>query len=315
MGEDRKLKVGWILVGPRSVPSARIEGYNLHNWLNANGHESHILYSPREFNARIDVMPPFLHKVDTVIFQKVYAGLVSTLMRLYKAKGMQVVYYITDLLMEMGEAIQLADKVIMSSNYMKSMIKLGFSDRIFILKDSYESPIDFYKTDYETKKLTALWFGSLAHFDYPNSLRPLIEGEGYQYITISGRNDKDKLQPNKEWKEEEIHEDIKRADVVIMPSVLDEFSKCKDENRLVQSMVIGLPCIVSPIPAYVDLFNKYTKKPFIIATNEEEWKESLRLFKDKELRESTGKWARECVKDDYHIDKIGMQLVEILKKG
>jgi len=299
--------VGWILVGPRHVPSARIEGYNLHDWLNANGHESTIIHAPPFFSQELSIIPQLFKKYDIIVFQKVFAGIADQAMRWYKHNNIVTIFYITDLVMGIDGAVYFSDKTIMSSSFMANCVMEKHKKRVVLLKDAYESPKDFYKTDYKSDKLKVLWFGTARVLKWVEMFRKTIEDEGCEFITICEGD-----RATKRWNEKEIHNDIKNADVVFIPSPLDGFEKCKDENKLVQAMVIGLPVIAYQVPAYMELYNRFNPHPFCIAATPEDVVMNIRLLKDWELRKEIGQWARECVKDDYHIDSIGKKFLDIL---
>lgn len=304
------LKIGWLLVGPRSIPSARIEGYNLHNWLNANGQESSIIYAPYSFNQSLPLIPPLTKKYDVVVFQKVFAGMADQAMLYYKMQGVKIIYYVTDLVQGMDSTIFYSDRTIMSAPYTFNFIMQKHRNKIVILKDAYESPKDFHKTKYETDEIKVLWFGTNRIFDYVEKIATLIESYGFRVVMIS-----DHPKADKQWKEKEIHKEIKDSDIVILPSPLDQFAMCKDENRLVQSMVIGIPCVASPIPAYVDLYDKFDPHPFILTDNSEKsWLDCVAALEDPMIRKNLGEYGRKCVIEDYNIDNIGQQFLEILKK-
>jgi len=310
------VNIGWILCGPRDIPSARIEGYNLHKWLNCHDHNSKLLYTPSAFTHGLDEFP-LLKGIDIIIFQKVFQGNTPYVVNICKESGIKVVYYITDWISGFDFICQSADLIIISSDFMKSSMKKEYQNKIVILKDAYETPKDLYKHDYSTDKVKVTWYGREYGYEVSQNLRPLMEDLGYGYKTISNH-----LKSDKQWGEETIAQDLINSDIVVLPYNIDLISnKCKDENKLVQAMVLGLPCIVSALPSYVELHEKYVSyysegiinsEPFFIANNLEGWKNSLVSLGPKETRKMVGESARECVKDAYNIDTIGTQLVSLL---
>lgn len=303
------MNVGWILCGPRTVPSARIEGYRLHEWLTQNGHNSHLLYTPSKFTHSLNILPG-LPNVDVVIFQKVFTEMATYALNLYRQKSIKSVYYVTDLLLGFEYMFESVDRIILSTMLLKKLAGPRYESKIRILKDSYETPRELYKTDYKTDKLRVTWFGMPYNFERSESFRPMIESLGCIYTTIT-----DHPKATKQWSEDTIAQDLLDSDVIIIPPDLALHSNLyKDENKLVQSMVLGLPCIVSAVPAYVELWKlKYKDvEPFIIV-EDNTWEEKIKFLMDENNRRTMGEYARKCVVDEYHIDTIGKKFVEIVE--
>ncbi len=51
------------------------------------------------------------------------------------------------------------------------------------------------------------------------------------------------------WQPDVLHAALARADVVIAPNSLDEFSVCKSANRTVMALLAGAPVVATPAPA------------------------------------------------------------------
>ncbi len=220
------LRVGWILTGPRTVPSARIEGYNLHTWLNKNGHTSYLLYTPPIFTHGLNTLPP-LPDVDIIIFQKVFKDMVYYALPIYKKKGIKIVYYVTDFLPGFEYMFENSDRVIVSSTLLKESAGEKYANKISMLKDAYETPKELCKTNYETDQINVAWFGMSYNFERAESFRPLIESLGYKFITIT-----DHPKANKQWSEETIAQDLIDSDIVIIPpDITIKQNLYKDENK------------------------------------------------------------------------------------
>lgn len=52
-----------------------------------------------------------------------------------------------------------------------------------------------------------------------------------------------------EWTPEALHTALRKADVVIVPSALDEFARCKSANRTLLALHAGVPVVATPTPA------------------------------------------------------------------
>lgn len=301
-------QIGWILCGNEITPSARIEGINLHNWLISKGKNSKTLTIPNSFRHFVTASNEEINTTikggfDCIIFQKVCMGDAIPMAQKFRACNIRTIWSISDLL-EVGFIFgKVAGRVVTTNNYLKSKFPEDMQNIITIIKDAYETPRELCKTDYKQKsdKLSVLWFGSASHYEFASKFRSLLTSLGMEYTMISSPD----AHPDKVWSLESIPNDIMNADIVIIPSSLDEFEKCKDENRAVQCMVLGTPVITDPIPSYLSLIrdgeNGY------IANNQAEWVIKLMQFRDEATRERIGRQGRLDVIDAYNIDTIGEQ--------
>ena len=295
------MKVGWVLIGDINTPSSRIMGINANNWLQNSGVVSHILDGYM-----------MAYDYDTIIFQKIYYPEVQELAKDLKLRGKEIIYIIDDLYPEGIPIAQIADKVVCGSEYIKSWIRPYTQAKLFTIDDAYETPREFCKTEYTNSEMPVVsWFGTLLHFQQAEELRPLIESLGFKYVTISACPD-----ATKQWNLDTIWNELIESDIIVIPYLgeLPPFELAKGNNRCSQAMVLGLPVIASPIPAYLSIVRQ-GKNGFITRTNTlEEWEIYLKLLKNWRLRKVIGKQAREDVIDRYNIDQIGIEWIKILEE-
>jgi len=296
-------KVGWIPIGDRNTPSTRIMCLNVSDWMNKNGIESDIIGSDL---TRLGL-------VDTVIFQKIFDGPYQELAKDMKKRGKEVIYIIDDLYPEGIPMAKIADKVVCGSEYIKNWISKYTDAKLYVINDAYETPRDFFKPVHprnEAHPLRAVWIGTLLHFPQAEELRPVIEGEGYEYVTISATP-----QATKRWSLETVWTDWIDSDIMVIPYLgrLPDYEMAKGNNRLTQSMVLGVPVITSPIPAYIPIIRQ-GKNGFICFNNtKEEFALYLRMLKNHDLRIKMSHQARKDVIDAYSIDAVGNKWKEILE--
>ena len=293
------MKIGWILIGDRNTPSSRIMGYNVHDWMLQNGIDSKILGPIYNFT-----------DIDTIIFQKIFSS--GAIYTANKYKGTkEIIYIIDDLYNEGVPMAQIADKVVCGSEYIKDWIRPYTKAKLYTINDAYETPREFCKTKYTNSEMPVVsWFGTLLHFQQAEEVRPLIESLGFKYVTISACKE-----ATKQWSLDTIWQDLIDSDIIAIPYLgeLPPFELAKGANRVTQSMVLGLPIIASPIPAYLSIVRQ-GKNGFITRTNTlEEWEIYLKLLKNWRLREIIGKTAREDVIDKYSTETIGNKWKEILQ--
>jgi GT2 family glycosyltransferase len=128
-------------------------------------------------------------------------------------------------------------------------------------------------------------------------LRPIINKLGMSLITISEWEDSDIKWNRNTWLNE-----LKKADIIILPT---DFEKrpCKSNNRLTQYMSLGKPVIVSPLPAYLRIIEKYPNC-CLIATTKEEWEERLQQLRDNENLRNTLSQNGLIASKEFSLDEI-----------
>jgi len=148
------------------------------------------------------------------------------------------------------------------------------------------------------------WYGYSGNKSLVDELRPLFEELDCKLITISDK-DCDVIWNNDTWLEE-----LKKADVIVIPCNY-QLQSCKSNNRLTQAMSLGKPCIVSPLPAYIKIIDKYPVCALVAATKDD-WKRHIEYLKNLENRQKISKIALEASKE-YSIDVIAKKWLEQFK--
>lgn len=295
------MKINWILIGDRNTPSSRIMGYNIHKWFLNNGIYSYI---------QADNEPIICDDLDILIIQKRFDNYALSSASRFKGKK-QIIYIIDDIYPEGLPIAQIADKVICGSEYIKNWIKQFTSAKLYVIDDAYETPREYHKLTYNLNEPPiAIWIGTLLHFSQAEQVRKLIEDIGYKYITVSATPQATKL-----WDLNSVWNEWANADIMVIPFLgeLPPYELAKGNNRVTQSMILGVPVIASPIPAYLSIIRQ-GKNGFVTRSNtRKEWEIYLKLLKNWKLREVIGRQARQDVIDHYGIDAIGNKWLEILK--
>jgi GT2 family glycosyltransferase len=147
------------------------------------------------------------------------------------------------------------------------------------------------------------WEGYGGSKHLAEELRPLIESLDCTLITISEWKDSNIIWNRLTWLQE-----LKKADAIIIPCNYIEQS-AKSNNRLTQSMSLGKPCIVNPLPAYLRIIEKYPGCA-LVATTQEEWKQHIEYLKDPIHRQEISKIALEASKE-YSLGEITKKWVSL----
>jgi hypothetical protein len=115
-----------------------------------------------------------------------------------------------------------------------------------------EEPYEFSRNPREkvatSGKLKAVWFGYAANWAPLVPWKTILESEyadQIQLITCSDHPD-----ANYNWSPERQKQLMLEADFVILPTASTDVFKVKSPNRLIQSMAVGLPVIVGPLPSF-----------------------------------------------------------------
>lgn len=145
--------------------------------------------------------------------------------------------------------------------------------------------------------------GNIANGDF---LIPILQALDLEYVTMS------------EWPEHQVRwapatwlQELSTADIVVCPQRV-ALQPAKSANRATQAMALGLPVVVSPLPAYREAI-RHGETGFICDTPEE-WRVTLeRLKHDPDLRRSVGSRARESVKESYSISTVGAKWKGLLQ--
>lgn len=108
------------------------------------------------------------------------------------------------------------------------------------------------------------------------------------------------------WKNEVFPYIFKHHDLCIIPISVNPFTICKTSNRLVLSLLLGVPVIADQIPSYEEFDN------FVLFGD---WKNSLSVYaQNKELRHKHVARAREYILTNYNKDRVISQWSSLFQK-
>lgn len=316
------MKVGWFSSDDiETGNSGRNIVFPVHDWLLKEGIESTVLFAPIGGLPGIpkakNLTQAILSKRFThLVFQKLCLGYTPTYLKLAKMNGIITVYTIDDYLVGNPdhEMIAEADILIANSKFMREYIQTKYHKKVSQIPCAYNIDRNFCKTDYHTDKFTAFWHGSVGNIQQGLEFKQMMQIFSYNFELIAPQSTMGDL-ATIPWRRD-YHKDLLNADVIVLPCLhpMRMVERAKGEGRPLQSMILGIPTVVSPFPDYTKLITNgvdgiicYTSTPY-------EFLVCLEYLQDEKVREAIGKAGRKRVIDEYHIDSIGKRWLEALEQ-
>lgn len=150
------------------------------------------------------------------------------------------------------------------------------------------------------------WTGSHSTLFYLDELIPVLqelqEEIPFTFLVIANKDPQLPLKNYRfiAWNEANEIPDLLQMDIGVMPLTADKWSEGKCGFKLIQYLSLGIPAIASPVGVnskiVVDNQNGF------IATNRQEWKDSIRkLIQDVSLRKTMGEAGRKKIIAEYSI--------------
>ena len=157
-------------------------------------------------------------------------------------------------------------------------------------------------------KLRVVYMGTGGNRHLAEDIAPIILKLGMQPVIISEWDPGDI--PGVEyikWTRETWWKDLTSCDIAIAPQ--DPRAYSKSSIKLVQYMRAGLPCIASPMPAYLEIDNAYS---VYFANTPEEWEKYLKFVRDYSVvRKDMSDWGRKRA-EDYSPKAIAEKWKEVI---
>jgi hypothetical protein len=99
-----------------------------------------------------------------------------------------------------------------------------------------------------------------------------------------------------EWRLDTFAEIFRQQDVCIIPLALNPFTACKTNNRLVLSLLLGVPVVADPIPSYEEF------RDFVLFSD---WTNSLRTYAtNRELRRRHVRAGQRYIQSTYNRNRV-----------
>src|SRR3990167_10398764 len=95
------------------------------------------------------------------------------------------------------------------------------------------------------------------------------------------------------------------ADIMLLPRNDSYFNRCKSNLKFLEAAMLEIPCVAQSFSAKDSPYDKdINGENGLLAENEDEFrKQTELLIRDKSLRRTVGKKAKEYVVENYRIEK------------
>jgi hypothetical protein len=108
-----------------------------------------------------------------------------------------------------------------------------------------------------------------------------------------------------EWSEDVFRRMFKCQDVCVIPVSANPFTVCKSNNRLVLSLLMGIPVIADVIPSYEEFQN------FVLFSD---WENSLLEYSDHALRRRHVSQAQRYIRSKYNRKRVVLQWSAVIER-
>ncbi len=107
------------------------------------------------------------------------------------------------------------------------------------------------------------------------------------------------------YKADKIDEQLQQFDMVVIPQEQNEKTLVKTHCRMLKALYLGLPCMVSDMPVYIELAKQLNFPENFIVSNPDEWNQKIKDFKAGKLKFNFNfEKAREIIIQNYGAEAI-----------
>lgn len=290
------MKVAWITNSGKGGGSARIAIYTVSQELEKRDISSKIILKTPDLSLSM-IAQDTLEEFDVFVLHNQFGEDAKNLVNNLHLIGKEAILIVSDL-HDISQVMMANPWILTGSEYFSHLIRDNYPNTVVrVVKDAWENPHNVVKANYAPKSssnLTAVWFGSANdNFTFATQvIAPLLEKANCKCVFITAHIMADIL-----YDHERICEDIVKHDICVIPSRMQELHRCKGQNRLIQSMVLGMPTICSPVPDYMPIAKTYLNS--YVAYTEEDWVQYTTLLQDEATRERIGIRARQDVLEPH----------------
>ncbi len=189
-----------------------------------------------------------------------------------------------------NELIKKSDMVFVSSLFLKKKLKKLNTNIIFL-----DAPLDITNLNISLAKFNLKnpkigWFGNIMNL-------PALKKTGIKEVTTITKGG------DIEWSQDTIDEKIKKFDLIVLPQDKSMYGLAKGNNRMLKSIYLGVPCLISDLDAYVSLARLLDYPRKFVVKDGESWKEKIKEIKSGKIKfDFDFGAARKKILDHYSVE-------------
>lgn len=241
------------------------------SYLSRKGHNISLV---NIFNWQNWINNPMFYNADSYVIGKAFINLSSVIQNL-KQNGKKIIIDICDNIFEPPEdglkeiyesILPLADRVVVASKELAKVLKGHTEKNITVIPDHVEGAKIRPSFNPSKDKIKLLWFGYSINlcllYDFLPNLSRLADDRHISLSIVTAWNDyslalfKDGRNvvhiKQVEWSLENMSEELKNCDLVIIPSFPAPYIITKTANRIMTSLYAGKYVVAYPLPAYLE---------------------------------------------------------------
>lgn len=285
----QELRVAWVCDREDLVnPQFRVRAHNMDRWLRGHACRSRIVSFEEAMNA------------DVLVFFYGFTARDFARMEQARNAGKRVILDLFEDLFDLPfewyvPMIRLTHTVVCCSPELARKAAMH-NGHVVTIEDAVEADFELNCAYDATERLRIGWIGMRGNVWLAEQLRPAIEAMGHELVTIH-----DGADTTVRWTLDGWQQTLAGCDAAIVPA---DFRRqpSKSNNRASNAMALGLPVIVSPLPAYLE-FIVHGENGFL-AESAEDWLNCIRILANTEVRRRIGQAGKQTARL-YDADAIG----------
>ena len=254
----KKFKITFVTAGDENAGSTRQRVYKMSKEL-------------QKRNYSVSINRDLKH-ADVLVFQKSDYNTLKKRFFKYQFTNKFIVFDVDD--MYVGEYlnfVKYADLVIAGSQYLADFYK-QYNKNVAVLDDA----LDVIDENIALKQNPNLQNPQLGWFGTTTNL-PILEKlqiNNLKTITRGG---------DIEWSRETVDYDIQKFDLICIPQEKTPVGLSKGNCRMLKTLYLGVPALVSDIPPYVELANLVGYPKEMLVKDSENWNDKIEKLKTGEI--------------------------------
>lgn len=254
-----KLNITFVTAGDENAGSTRQRVYKISKELLKRG-----------YNVSINQN---LKQANILIFQKSNYNYLKKNFFKYLFSNKFIVFDVDD--MYLGDYLKLvkySDLVIAGSQYLADFYE-KYNKNVAVLDDA----LDIIDANIKLKQNLNLtnpkigWFGTTTNLPILDKLKI----NGLKTITRGG---------DIEWSRETVDYDIQKFDIICIPQEKTPVGLSKGNCRMLKTLYLGMPALVSDIPPYIELANLVGYPQEMFVGENENWNDKINKIKSGEIK-------------------------------